>query len=96
MRNPKYFPKPEVFDAERYFTYENDKLYCHPHPKLIPFGIGRRRCLGESIANVSLKTFVSKLLQKYELVPASKLQDLPREGYIKGPMPFKMIFKPRK
>ena len=96
MRNPEYFPKPEEFDPERYLSYENDQLHCHPHPKLIPFGIGRRRCLGEPIANVSLKTFVSKLLQKYELVPASKLQDLPREGYIKGPMPFKMIFKPRK
>ncbi len=43
MMDPENFPNPEKFDPERYLTPEG---YFHLHPKVIPFGIGKRRCIG--------------------------------------------------
>ncbi len=41
--NAKDFPNPEKFEPERFINEEGKFV---PHPKVIPFGLGKRRCLG--------------------------------------------------
>lgn len=46
QRDPKYYPKPDVFDPER---FENDSFNSR-HPMLfLPFGEGPRNCIGKII-----------------------------------------------
>ena len=68
-----------------------------PNPRVIPFGVGKRRCLGEILARMSLYKFFTALIQKYEIVsgqsePITDTRDL---GFIKAPLKYKLIFKPR-
>jgi cytochrome P450 family 6 len=43
QHDPQYFPKPEIFDPER-FTEEN--IRSRPKYTYIPFGEGLRKCIG--------------------------------------------------
>ena len=83
----------------RYLKSENgsDNLKFHANPRVIPFGLGKRKCLGERLAKMSLYKFFSVLIQKYEIVsgqtePITDERDL---GFIKAPLKYKLIFKPR-
>ena len=76
---------------------DSDDIKFQPHPRVIPFGVGKRRCLGEILARMSLYKFFTALVQKYDIVsgqsdPISDTRDL---GFIKAPMKYKMIFKQR-
>ncbi len=48
--NPKEFPNPEKFDPTRFI--KNGVF--EPHPHVINFSVGKRRCLGEALAKVSV------------------------------------------
>ncbi len=44
LTDPKHFPNPERFDPSRYI---NQQGQFQQHPQVIPFGIGKRRCIGK-------------------------------------------------
>ncbi|CAM9982440.1 unnamed protein product [Lampetra fluviatilis] len=60
--DPRVWARPLLFDPERFLD---------PHGRLrrrdafMPFGIGRRSCLGESLARVELFLFFSALMQEF-------------------------------
>jgi len=61
--DPRLFPRPDVFDPERFLgvtpgTYE-----------WIPFGGGRRRCIGASFAHMEMDVVVRTMLERFELQP---------------------------
>ena len=95
MMDPKYFPSPDKFDPERYLTTKDSHLTFTPHPKVIPFGIGKRRCLGEMMARTSLYKFFTGIVQKFDIVKAGPLLDEADYGFTKAPKPYKIIFKLR-
>lgn len=41
----KYYPKPNIFDPERFNTQEKSK---RPNGSFIPFGDGPRHCIGKN------------------------------------------------
>ena len=93
--NPTNFPHPELFDPERYLKHEDGSLRFVPSPKVIQFQVGKRRCPAEGMAKLQLKIVLHKLLNKYEMTPASTLREVPTPAIIKGPLPFKALFKPK-
>ena len=65
------------------------------NPRVIPFGVGKRRCLGEILAKMSLYKFFTALIQKYEIVSGQSepITDARDSGFIKAPLKYKMMFK---
>jgi len=72
-RDPRHFPEPEKFDPER-FSSQNSAGR-HPYA-YIPFGIGRRMCVGHVYATMEAKTILSTVLRRYRITEF--------EGGIKG------------
>ncbi|XP_051176228.1 uncharacterized protein LOC127291258 [Leptopilina boulardi] len=58
----EHWGDPEIFRPERFI---NDKGEFVEDSWLMPFGTGRRRCIGGSVAKNSLFLFTASLLQKY-------------------------------
>ena len=54
---------PEVFRPER-FLDESGKFVPKPNPLFVPFGSGRRTCLGEKLANANSFLIVSGILHQ--------------------------------
>jgi cytochrome P450 len=65
-----------------------------PHPSIVPFGVGKRRCLGEALAKVELFLFFANLLHKFDIrsVDGDILSTKYRVGVTLSPLPFKARF----
>ena len=95
MGDPKHFPNPRQFDPTRFVTYENNDVPIDTfHPRLIPFGVGKRKCIGENIAKLVLKTFLSQLVVKYDISSDEDIHVSFNDAAIAKPTPFNVIFKP--
>uniref|UniRef100_A0A1I7Z830 Unspecific monooxygenase n=1 Tax=Steinernema glaseri TaxID=37863 RepID=A0A1I7Z830_9BILA len=90
FRDPKLFENPLEFNPDRYL---NDKLL---DKKVIAFGVGKRACIGESLARAELFLFWTNFVQRYKfspvegdepppLVPVSPLTNMHRSK------PFKIV-----
>ncbi|XP_035430624.2 cytochrome P450 6B6-like [Spodoptera frugiperda] len=60
--DPKYFPEPDRFDPDRFTRGEvSDMTY-------MPFGIGKRLCIGARYARMQILTAFAHILRNYTLV----------------------------
>ena len=89
--------EPTAFKPERFL--DADGNFVHGMKKgLLPFGAGRRGCLGESLAKMEIFMFLSSILYRYEIhqVEGEKPPDL--EGIVSifnSPKPYKIQLKKR-
>lgn len=73
--DPEIWARPEVFDPERYMT-SNGEFDVDVRNKTIPFGVGRRSCLGSSIALDTMFLYVTSVLQKFDIELVGKVDHL--------------------
>jgi len=71
MHNPEVFQDPCTFNPDRFLT-EDGKFKSHPH--VIPFLVGKRACLGLSLAEKQLFLFLALLLHNFSFHPVPKQQ----------------------
>ena len=121
MYDPENFKDPEIFRPERYdilllclnhifnfhkfFRFINQEGKFVNSEKVVPFGIGKRYCLGRSLAEKEYFLFFSGILQQFKLenVPGTKPPNYSIEGgdgskgssLIRAPPQFEIILKPR-
>jgi cytochrome P450 len=64
--DPALFPHPERFDPDRFLDVVPDTY------AWIPFGGGRRRCIGATFAHMELDVVLRTILQRVELQPTTE------------------------
>ena len=63
MNDPEHFKDPHLFNPDRflqYGTFVNDD-------RIVPFGIGKRICLGQTLAEKEFYIFFAGIMQQFEL-----------------------------
>jgi len=65
-RNPRYWDRPDVFDPDRFLP---EAAATHRRGQYLPFGMGKRACVGTNMAMLELTTIVSTLMRSVRLDP---------------------------
>ena len=99
--DPRYWKNPDVFDPDRFYDQENNK--CLNSNNLIPFMVGKRFCLGQTLAEKELFLFFVGLMKAFEFnrSPDDSLPDCnydagPKRSIIRCAPFYKVILKHRK
>ncbi|XP_078676775.1 cytochrome P450 2U1-like isoform X2 [Branchiostoma floridae x Branchiostoma belcheri] len=94
--DPAYWPDPDRFDPGRFLDAEGNVV--NRAESFMPFGKGRRVCLGEQLARVKLFLFLSTLLQHFTFKPQEDASAPSTDGVFGlalPPHPFKLYAIPR-
>ena len=95
MKDPSVWTQPEEFRPERFL--EGNRLI--KHQQFVPFGLGRRACMGERLAGDTLKIFLTTLIKNIKLgSPTAHAQPDPTnftDGFTIIPHPFYVHFRTR-
>nr|AKH03514.1 cytochrome P450 3075C1 [Paracyclopina nana] len=72
MHDPSHFSEPEIFNPERFIRRDHStgKMTFQPHERVIPFSVGKRSCLGQSLAEKEFFLFFAGLVQNFTFHPA--------------------------
>lgn len=93
----EHWGDPECFRPERFLDADGVKLV--NTERLMPFGQGRRRCLGESLARACLFTFFAGMMNRFAVQLTGNDADRPERKLLPGitlsPKPYKVVFKAR-
>ncbi|XP_061173046.1 cytochrome P450 2H2-like [Saccostrea echinata] len=77
--DPDVFEDPEVFRPKRFLDGEGKLINTD---KVLTFSLGRRVCLGESLARMELFLFASSMVQRFKILPADPKQIPPLKGVL--------------
>ncbi|XP_058053553.1 probable cytochrome P450 305a1 [Anopheles bellator] len=97
--DPRYWGDPEQFRPERFLGAAGGHA-----DRLMFFGIGKRRCLGETLARSCLFTFFVGVMQKFDLLRPTPADGEPsveppsivlNPGITLSAKPYKVVFRPR-
>ena len=80
-RSPQHFPDPDRFDPGRFLA----EPLSHPKNAYFPFGLGPRRCLGETFANMEAPLVLATILQSGALTTVPGQRIVPQPGLILRP-----------
>ena len=84
------FDQPREFRPERFLDTHGQFV---KHPSMIPFGIGKRNCLGEILARQELFLFTAVLIQNFKFVLPDGVDKIDEEGiehFVYSPKPFRI------
>uniref|UniRef100_A0A182S610 Cytochrome P450 n=1 Tax=Anopheles maculatus TaxID=74869 RepID=A0A182S610_9DIPT len=101
--DPTHWGDPEVFRPERFLNEERQIVNTE---RLLAFGQGKRRCLGETLARSCLFTFFVGVMKRFclrkpkddggmvdsDMAPSMVL----KPGITLSPKPYHVVFQPRK
>jgi len=100
MNDEEHFVDPEKFNPERFLDPVTRK-FIH-NERVIPFGVGKRNCLGQALGEQEFYMFVAGILSMFEIqqVPGTELPSYNIEssfptGMVRSAPKFDLILKPR-
>ena len=100
MNDPDIFNDPETFNPDRFIDPVTKKFL--PNERVIPFGLGKRNCLGQALGEQEFYLFVAGILSMFEIrqVPGSLLPSYNIEssypvGMVRSAPIFDVLLKPR-
>ena len=67
MYDPEHFKNPDVFNPDRFIDPGSGKFI--PDERVIPFGIGKRNCLGSQMGEKQLFLGFSGFMQTFKVSP---------------------------
>lgn len=78
----KLWKEPSAFNPERFLSASGTEINKMESEKVMTFGLGKRRCLGESIGRWEVFLFLATLLQQLEfsLQPGAEVDITPQYG----------------
>uniref|UniRef100_A0AC34GNW9 Cytochrome P450 n=1 Tax=Panagrolaimus sp. ES5 TaxID=591445 RepID=A0AC34GNW9_9BILA len=90
----RYFPEPLKFKPERFLDSEGK--FFQPS-SLMPFGVGKRACLGEGLARLELYLFAANIFNHFEInvIPSKPPKTIRIIGGTVQPEPFLTHIKQR-
>ncbi|KAI4462825.1 cytochrome p450 [Holotrichia oblita] len=62
--DPEYYPKPDVFDPERFSDTNKNKIVPYTY---LPFGEGPRNCIGDRLGKQQVKVAVVSFIQQFKI-----------------------------
>lgn len=63
LHNPEFFKEPSLFRPERFIDAKGEFM---PDEKVIYFGTGKRRCVGEILGRAEMYIFAASFLQAFK------------------------------
>ncbi|XP_052895691.1 probable cytochrome P450 305a1 [Anopheles moucheti] len=99
--DPEHWGDPEVFRPERFLNEQREIVNTE---RVLSFGQGKRRCLGETLARSCLFTFFVGVMQRFCLLKpddAAEESDMEpsltlKPGITLSAKPYNVVFQPRK
>uniref|UniRef100_A0A182WIG9 Cytochrome P450 n=1 Tax=Anopheles minimus TaxID=112268 RepID=A0A182WIG9_9DIPT len=99
--DPEHWGDPEVFRPERFLNEDRQIVNTE---RVLPFGQGKRRCLGETLARSCLFTFFVGVMNRFCLIKpddGSEGSDMApsltlKPGITLSAKPYNVVFQPRK
>lgn len=89
-RDPRFFPDPLRFDPERFAGAPP-----WPAGAYFPFGLGARRCVGESVARAQLVLILVTLTRRWRFAPVKSAFPAPRPLLtLRPPLPLTATVRP--
>ncbi|KAI1710511.1 cytochrome p450 domain-containing protein [Ditylenchus destructor] len=75
LYDDQVFKEASKFDPTRFLNEKGQLVKCD---ELVPFGVGKRQCLGESLARMELFLFTANIYNHYRITSGDKLPSLKR------------------
>ncbi|KAI1702518.1 cytochrome p450 domain-containing protein [Ditylenchus destructor] len=75
LYDDQVFKEASKFDPTRFLDDKGQIVKCD---ELVPFGVGKRQCLGESLARMELFLFTANIFNHYRITPGDKLPSTER------------------
>ncbi|XP_055030319.2 cytochrome P450 1A1 [Misgurnus anguillicaudatus] len=81
-RDPELWKDPSSFNPDRFLSADGTELNKVEGEKVLAFGLGKRRCIGESIGRAEVFLFLAILLQRFKFnsMPGEILDMTPEYG----------------
>ncbi|KAF2366292.1 Cytochrome P450 [Trinorchestia longiramus] len=96
-RNSSHWELSDKFHPE-HFLNEDGNL-AGKNDNFLPFSVGRRQCLGESLARMQLYFFGTAILQNFRIEPPKgvtlSLEVDPSQIFVNQPLPFEVVLRRR-
>ena len=101
MHSLDLWENPEEFNPDRFL---DDQMHYKSNDNLIPFSVGKRFCLGKTLAEQEFFLFLTGLLHQFRFESPVSKADLPNirfsddnlnTAFIRYPPSYKVILRPR-
>ena len=99
MNDETYWKEPERFNPSRFL---DDSGAFHADERVIVFGLGKRYCLGQSLAEKEFFLFFTIVMQQFKIfpspgspLPGHSIYDAPGTGVIRKTSPHTVRMKSR-